>query len=711
MAIKDEQIFEVLRAAGKRSLPMRQLLSVLKVPARSRPEVRRRIKALAEEGRLLVRLKGNRYALPEQVRHVVGRLSCHPDGFGFVLPEDEGELDVYVSLKAMRGAMHGDRVDVRVDAEKPDGRLAGTVLTVLERAHTSLPGRFVRSGAHARVVPEDPRILQEIYIPSAEAGGAKSGQMVLAEITRYPLRGHDARGRIVAVLGWPEDPEVEVAIIAAKYGLREVFPPETEAEAESTPASIPAEERARRVDLTDLTTVTIDPITARDYDDAVSIELLEGGGWRLYVHIADVSFYVAEGGPLDDEALERGCTVYFPDRAIPMLPEALSSDRCTLGPKEEKLAVTVAMEVTPGGDVRGYEIHESVIISRERMTYADVAKLLEGEEERLELRYAHVLESLLTMAECARVLRARRLEAGSIDFDLPEADIILNSAGRIEAILKAERNEAHQMIEEFMLLANQTVARHLTDVKVPMLYRIHEPPDPEKISRFADLCLAFGHVLPSTVNVKPSTLKRLLDKVRGRPEEKLISTVMLRSMMQARYSEDNVGHFGLAFDCYTHFTSPIRRYPDLVVHRLLKATLPKGRVSKKRADSLAKRLPHIAEKSSERERVAEAAEREMVELKKCQYMLGHIGERFDGYVSGVVPYGFFVELEELFVEGLVRLSHIPEDYFVFDEHTHSLIGDRSGKRYRLGDKVRVEVADVDIARRQIDFILPRRRRR
>jgi ribonuclease R len=315
------------------------------------------------------------------------------------------------------------------------------------------------------------------------------------------------------------------------------------------------------------------------------------------------------------------------------------------------------------------------------------------------------------MAECARVLRARRLEAGSIDFDLPEADIILNSAGRIEAILKAERTEAHQMIEEFMLLANQTVARHLTDLKVPMLYRIHEPPDPEKISRFADLCLAFGHTLPSTVDVRPTTLQRLLEEVRGRPEEKLISTIMLRSMMQARYSEDNVGHFGLAFDCYTHFTSPIRRYPDLVVHRLVKASLPKGRVSKKRADSLAKRLPHIAEKSSELERVAEAAEREMVELKKCQYMLGHIGERFDGYVSGVVAYGFFVELEELFVEGLVRLSDIPEDYFVFDEQTHSLIGDRSGKRFRLGDKVRVEVADVDIARRQIDFILPRRRRR
>ena len=472
-----------------------------------------------------------------------------------------------------------------------------------------------------------------------------------------------------------------------------------------------------------------------------------------------------------------------------MLPPALSSERCTLGPGEEKLAVTVTMELAGEGALERYEIAESVILSDERMIYADVAKILEGEEERLELRYAHVLDNLLAMADCARVLRARRLELGSVDFDLPEAEIILNAAGRIEAILKAERTEAHQMIEEFMLLANRTVAGHLAEREGPMLYRVHEQPDPEKMSRFAELCLAFGHILPATVSIKPGTLQRLLETVKGRPEERLISTVMLRSMMQARYSEENVGHFGLAFDCYTHFTSPIRRYPDLVVHRLVKATLPNGRAtrsgtlqrlletvkgrpeerlistvmlrsmmqaryseenvghfglafdcythftspirrypdlvvhrlvkatlpngraSKRKADTWAQRLPEIAELSSERERVAEAAEREMVDLKKCHYMLGRIGERFDGYVSGVVPFGFFVELEELFVEGLVRLSDIPGDYFLFDEKTHTLIGDRSGKRFRLGDKVRVEVADVDITRRRIDFILPRPVRR
>ncbi len=706
MAITDEQIFKALRTGGGRSLPIRQLLKTLKVPTRSRPTVRRRIKALAEKGSL-VRLRGNRYGLPEVVRHTVGRLTCHQDGYGFVVPEAAEEPDVYLNRRAMGGAMHGDRVEVSIEEEKPDGRRSGSLIDVLERAHTTVAGRYVRAGAVSRVLPDEPRILQEIYIPPAEAGGAKSGQVVLAEITRYPVVGRDARGRVVAVLGWPEDPDVEVAVIVAKHGLAEEFSPEAEAEADATPSAIPSDERARRVDLTGLITVTIDPFTARDYDDAISVEPRPGGGWRLFVHIADVSYYVAEDGPMDDEALERACTVYFPDRAIPMLPHALSSERCTLSSDEEKLAMTVTMELSAGGELEGYEIAESVIKSDERMVYEDVAKLLEGEEERLELRYAHVMESLLAMAECARVLRARRLEAGSVDFDLPEADIILDDAGRIEAILKAERTEAHQMIEEFMLLANQTVARHLTGLEVPMIYRVHEPPDPEKMSRFADLCLTFGHILPATATVKPATLQALLEAVRGRPEERLISTVMLRSMMQARYSEKNLGHFGLAFDCYTHFTSPIRRYPDLVVHRLLKDTLPKGRMSGRRADGWASRLPAIAEKCSERERIAESAEREMVDLKKCHYMLGHIGERFDGYVSGVVPFGFFVELEELFVEGLVRLSDIPGDYFVFDEKTHTHIGDRTGKSFRLGDKVRVEVSDVDVALRRIDFILAR----
>ncbi|MFQ6671664.1 MAG: ribonuclease R [Candidatus Tectimicrobiota bacterium] len=710
MAITDKQILRALRAAGGSPMSVRQLLKGLKVPARSRPAVRRRLKALAEAGRL-VRLRGNRYSLPEDVRYLVGLLTCHPDGYGFVVPEAPEAADVYIGRRAMGGAMHGDRVEVRLDREKPDGRREGTVVHVIERGHTTVPGRFVRAGPYVRVIPDDPRLLQDISIPSSEAGGAKAGQVVLAEITQYPARGLSAQGRIVAVLGWPEDPEVEVAIVAAKHGLAGAFSAEAEAEADSTPDAIPSKERARRVDCTELVTVTIDPLTARDYDDAVSIEARPGGGWRLFVHIADVAFYVAEGGPTDDEALERGCTVYFPDRAIPMLPEALSTGRCTLSPDEEKLAVTVTMDLAADGALEGYEIAESVIRSNERMIYADVAALLEGEEERFELRYAHILESLLTMAACARVLRARRLEAGSIDFDLPEADIILDSAGRIEAILKAERTEAHQMIEEFMLLANQTVARHLTELEVPMLYRIHEPPDPEKMGRFAELCLAFGHILPATVDVKPATLQRLLEAVRGRPEERLLSTVMLRSMMQARYAEENLGHFGLAFEVYTHFTSPIRRYPDLIVHRLLKATLPKGRLAKRRAETWARMLPAVAEQCSERERIAEAAEREMVDLKKCHYMLGRIGERFDGYVSGVVPFGFFVELEELFVEGLVRLADIPGDYFVYDETTHTLIGDRSGKVFRLGDRVRVEVADVDIARRQIDFTLARPVRR
>ena len=509
-----------------------------------------------------------------------------------------------------------------------------------------------------------------------------------------------AAGRVAEVLGEPDDPDVEAEVILRKYGLTNSFPANVMAEVKSVPLEVVESDLHNRVDLRSRTVVTIDGETARDFDDAVCIEKT-AAGYRLWVSIADVSHYVKEGSAIDAEAYERSTSVYFPDRAIPMLPEALSNGICSLNPKVDRLTMTAEIDFDNDGRPTKKSFYESVIKSAERMTYTNVKKLIDGDDAAIKSRYAHILADIKLMAELAKKLTARRFEQGSIDFDLPEPQIIIDIKGKVEDIVRSERNEAHKLIEEFMLSANRAVAEEFSRRGLPFIYRIHEPPDEESVSEFADFIATFGiKFTPGG----PKSFQEALAKFDGRPEEKLINHVLLRSMKQAVYSDDNLGHFGLAFEDYTHFTSPIRRYPDLIVHRLLKRLVKKA-YSKEEQARMEAVLPEAAVHTSSRERKAMEAEREIADLKKCQFMQDKVGDVFDGFISGVTNFGFFVELKDFFVEGLVHVSTLADDYYVFDPKRHALLGERAGRKFMLADPVKVKVAAVGLERRRIELVL------
>ncbi|MEI7818282.1 MAG: ribonuclease R, partial [Desulfuromonadales bacterium] len=536
---------------------------------------------------------------------------------------------------------------------------------------------------------------------------------VVAELTSYPTGGRPAEGRIVEILGWPDDPEVEIQSVIRRFDLPHVFGTDVLAEAECITDKVSLEELKDRVDLRSMPTVTIDGETARDFDDAVSLRC-EGRNFRLWVSIADVSHYVKKDGTLDREAYLRGTSVYFPDRCIPMLPERLSNGICSLNPNVDRLTMTAEMLFDRTGAMVESTFYSSVIKSAARLTYTIVKQIIVDEDLELADKHRPVAPMLREMKELALILMDMRKKRGSIDFDLPEPEIIIGLTGQTEGIIRAERNLAHQLIEEFMLAANEAVAREITARNTPFLYRVHENPDPAKLHTFQEFVYGFGYEFSmSEDKVKPSELQRLLAQADGRPEERMINYALLRCMKQARYAADNVGHFGLASDCYCHFTSPIRRYPDLVVHRILKAVLSlssteDGLENKRASRQLAiatERLGEVAEHTSKRERVAMEAERDVVEMKKLQYMQQHVGQEFDGFITGVTGFGFFVELEELFVEGLVHISTLNDDIYSHAEKQHSLIGRRSGKIFRIGDAARVTVSSVSPATRRIEFVL------
>lgn len=702
MKYSREKILRFLTDEAGRPMSFKELTRELGVAKEARAGFKRLLTGLVEEG-AVIKIRGGRYGLTARMKLVTGTLGCHPDGFGFVTPEEGGE-DVFIGGRRMGGAMHGDTVLVRVEPPKTRGRQAGKfegrIIRVVKRAHATVVGRFHLDRGFGVVEPTDERILQDIIIPPGEKKGAMDGMMVAAEITRWPTAAASPAGRVVELLGDPEDPDVEAAVILRKYGLPGKFPPHVKAEVKGVPSVVPERDIKGRVDLRTRTVITIDGETARDFDDAVSVERTPGG-YRLFVSIADVSRYVTEGTALDAEACSRGTSVYFPDRCIPMLPEELSNGICSLNPGVDRLTLTAEMDFDHRGEVTGRRFYESVIRSSERMTYTDVKSLLEGPDGGLKGRYGPIIKDLRTMKELAELLMARRSDTGSIDFDLPEPQVIIDIEGRIEDIVRSERNIAHRIIEEFMLAANRCVAGEFGSRGLPFLYRVHEEPDAESMADFRDFAAGFGiHFKPGG----PKAYQKVLRAVEGRPEERLINTVLLRSMKQAVYSDENVGHFGLAFSEYTHFTSPIRRYPDLVVHRLLKLQLAK-KYTKKAQERMSGLLPEIASLSSARERKAMEAEREILDLKKAQFMLDKVGEVYEGIISGVTSFGLFVELKDCFVEGLVHISTLVDDYYVYEEKKHTLMGENTRRTFRLADEITVKLASVDLARRRIDLLL------
>lgn len=674
-------------------------------------ELKQLVDDMVRSGEVL-RLRGNRYTLPgaDNSGTVQGIISIHRDGYGFVKPEGGGE-DIFIPGKNINNALHSDKVSVRAEKSRSQrGKLEGRVVAVLERANNRVVGRLQQSKYGATVVPEELRIGTFFTVPSNAVNGAVDGQQVVIEVTAWPVGGRPPEGKVIEILGWPDDPDVEVQTVIRKFDLPHSFEPETLTEAEAIPSQVDKNDFKDRVDLRKLPTVTIDGETAKDFDDAVSIRQ-EGQSFRLWVSIADVSHYIKPGSMLDREAYLRGTSVYFPDRCIPMLPERLSNGICSLNPNLDRLTMTAEMLFDKQGLMLESSFYPSVIKSDARLTYTKVKQvIIDGDEKVLE--EGHFLAPMLMqMKELTLILQAMRKQRGSIDFDLPEPEIILGLTGQTEAIIKSERNLAHQLIEEFMLAANEAVARFVTTQEMAFIYRVHEPPDPTKLAAFRDFVLPFGFTLEMKGDrVEPAAMQQLINDAEGKPEERLVNYGLLRCMKQARYAAENLKHFGLASSCYTHFTSPIRRYPDLIVHRLLRLALGRkaGTLDKKaqrELDRLSSTLSEVAEHTSTRERVAMEAERDIIELKKLQFMQGKIGQEFDGFIAGVAGFGCFVELGEIFIEGLVHISTLSDDLYSFDEQSHSLVGRRSGKTLRIGDKVRVRVVAVNPQARRIEFVL------
>ncbi|TGA97348.1 ribonuclease R [Sporolactobacillus shoreae] len=659
---------------------------------------------MTEQG-LVIKTRSDRYGLPEKMNLMKGRVQSHAKGFAFIIPEDEKMDDVFVGPNDLAGAMNGDTVVVRVSYKTSDrgDRAEGTVIRILERAIKQVVGTFNAGKHFGFVIPDDNRINGDIFIPENAEHGAMEGHKVVAEITKYPEGRKNAEGMVTQILGHKNDPGVDILSIIYKHGLPLEYPPEVMSEAEAIPEEISDKDRAGRRDLRDETIVTIDGEDSKDLDDAVTVAKLENGNYKLGVHIADVSYYVTEGSALDAEAYERGTSAYLVDRVIPMIPHRLSNGICSLNPQVDRLAISCEMEIDPQGIVVAHDIFPSVIRTTERMTYNNVRKILKREDEEVLERYHDLIPFFDLMAELAKVLEKHRQDRGAIDFDFTEAKIIVDEEGKPTDVVIRERTEAERLIESFMLAANETIAEHFEKRQLPFLYRVHEEPNPEKLQKFFDFAVNFGYVLKdSPEHVHPRTLQSLLEKVKGQPEEAVISTVMLRSMAKAKYDDKCLGHFGLSTEYYTHFTSPIRRYPDLTVHRLIRKYLFDGHTDGKTQAFWKAQLPEIAKSTSASEQRAVEAERDTDDLKKAEFMQDKVGQTFDGVISGVTNFGLFVELPNT-IEGLVHISYLTDDYYRYSEENMALIGERTGHLYRIGDEIQVKVLDVNMEEHAVDF--------
>ncbi|MGM7634451.1 ribonuclease R [Bacillus sp. Hm123] len=698
-----EQLLTYMKEESYKPLTVKELEEALGIDDSS--DFKEFVKALVhmEEKGLVVRTRANRYGLPEKMNLVRGKISGHAKGFAFLLPEEPGMDDIFIPPHETNGVLNGDIALVRITSETSGSRREGTVVRILERGKSEIVGTYTDSKHFGFVVPDDKKFASDIFIPKEVTKGAVEGHKVVVKITSYPEGRKNAEGEIIEILGHKNDPGVDIMSVIYKHGLPQEFPEEVMEQANAVPDTIDPKDTENRRDLRGETIVTIDGADAKDLDDAVTVTKLDNGNYKLGVHIADVSHYVTEGSPIDQEAYERGTSVYLVDRVIPMIPHRLSNGICSLNPKVDRLTLSCEMEINATGEVVSHEIFQSVIKTTERMTYNDVNSILVEKDEELRKTYEPLVPVFEDMETLASILRDKRKKRGAIDFDFKEAKVLVDEDGKPTDVVLRERSVAERLIEEFMLVANETVAEHFHWMDVPFMYRIHEDPKEDKLQRFFEFITNFGLIVKGTANVvHPRALQEIIEAIEGKPEEVVISTVMLRSMQQAKYNPESLGHFGLSTEFYTHFTSPIRRYPDLIVHRLIRTYLINGEIDPATQAKWDARLPEIADHTSSMERRAVDAERDTDEMKKAEYMLDKIGEEYDGIISSVTNFGMFVELPNT-IEGLVHVSYMTDDYYRYDERHFAMIGERTGNVFRIGDEITVRVTNVNKDEQSIDF--------
>ncbi|HOB12000.1 MAG TPA: ribonuclease R [Syntrophomonadaceae bacterium] len=699
--VTKEDILNYMRQESYRPLSYQELRDIWEIDPE---EESRFIKVLGklEKGGEIIKTRKNKYGLPHMMNSVRGVIRLNQRGYGILMPDDPLQPEIFVYGKNLNGAMHEDKVLVRImERAIADQRAEGEVIRVISRARHELVGTYERGKNAAQVIPDDPRQLYTVYVKPPKKLKVKSGDKVLVNITSWPDKYKGPEGKIVEVLGSKGEPGLDVQVIIKKHGLRDFFPPGVLEEAQQVAIPPSPEEIARRRDLRGLRMVTIDGEDAKDLDDAVSVERLPNG-YRLGVHIADVSHYVKEDSRLDKEAFTRGTSVYLVDKVLPMLPQELSNGICSLNAREDRLAMTCMMDIDPQGKVMSYDIFKSIINVNERMTYTNVNKILVDNDPEQISRYQDLVDDFRLMKELADILRQDRIGRGALDFDFPETKVIVDENGVPVDIQARIQGVAEMIIEDFMIKANEVVAEHLYWQEMPSLYRVHEKPDEEALVKLNQVLGVFGLKIREN-KLEPRTFQKILHQVRGKPEEQLISMIMLRSMKHARYAPQALGHFGLASKYYSHFTSPIRRYPDLIVHRVLSAILD-GSMTSRRRMSLERKMSGIGEQASLMEIKAEEAERELVDIKKAQYMKQFVGNEFDARIASIQSFGFFVALDNT-VEGLVHISSIADDYYEFNERNYTLVGTHTGRKFAIGDKVRVQLVRVSVEETKIDFEL------